>query len=279
MCPEDRRMLYRRPHGGRVVEVVEDRHFRTLAFDSHLTQSRMSLEDPNLLVLRYTRRMMAGLLFLEVLAENRPFRVLMIGLGGGSMVKFLLHHFPGCHMDVVENDPLLPPLARQFFHVPTDPRLTLFVEDGALFVERMSRTRPERRYDLILLDAFDQVGMARGVYADPVFAQAHERLTAHGVLVINLIRSDGALFHQGTEAIRRRFPQAAWSLTVPGFNNEILFAGPGVIPWEQRRELESRALELEARLGINHPGYLQEMARISEPKSWKRWLGFGSSRR
>ncbi|MBF0212945.1 MAG: fused MFS/spermidine synthase [Magnetococcales bacterium] len=270
--PERKRLLYRQLHGGRVITVVEDYDSRTLAFDSHLTQSRMSLDDPNALVLRYTRRMMAGLMFLESAACGEVFRVLMIGLGGGSLAKFLLHHFAGCRMDVVENDPQLPVLARQFFHLPNDPRLKVIVEAGGRFMERIS-TGESLEYDLILLDAFDEVGMAREVYADSVFARAHGRLSAQGVLVINLIRSDATLFRHGTESIRHRFPGAVMGLAVPGFNNELLFAGPGVMNREREAEMERRAHALEQRTGMNFSGYLREMTRLDTPVFWKRLLG------
>lgn len=263
------RVLYRREHAGRMIEVLQDDHSRLLAFDSHLTQSRMAIDDPNRLMLRYTRRMMAGLLFLEAAARDEPFRVLMVGLGGGSLAKFLLHHFPACRMDVVENDPILPVVARRYFHLPSDARLNVICADGARFLdlERFST------WDLILLDAFDQHGAARGVYAEPMFEIARERLSARGVLTLNVLRSEQPLFQGVTAGLIRRFPRATLGLSVPGFSNEILFAGPGVPEWEGRRSLAGRARLLEARLGMNFSTYLEEMGRLEKYAPWRRWLG------
>lgn len=274
MMPDSRRVLYRHAHAGRVIEVIEDDDTRALSFDSHLTQSRMLLEDPDLLVLRYTRRMMASLLFLQAPVLNQPFRVLMIGLGGGSLVKFLLRGFDHCRMDVVENDPLLPGLARRFFYLPDDPRLTVIIGEGGQYLACM----PEgQSYDLILLDAFDQSGMARDVYSDPVLLQASARLTPQGVLALNLIRSDTQWFRLASEALRRRFSGLALRLDVPGFGNEIVFAGPGLLSWtEQRGEMVHRAWALSERLGMDFPGYLQEMSRLERAGSWQRWFGLTS---
>ncbi|MEO5345086.1 MAG: hypothetical protein H7834_01755 [Magnetococcus sp. YQC-9] len=269
---EPERVLYRRAHGERMVEVVEDDGGRILAFDSHLTQSRMSLEHPHALMLRYTRRMMAGLLFLDAAAEDAAFRVLMIGLGGGSLAKFLLYHFSACLVDAVENDPLLPGLARRYFHLPRNNRLNVIIEDGARFFERGDASR----YDFVLLDAYDQNGAVRGVYADPVVALAQESLTAHGVLAINVLHSDKILFRQVIEGVRKRFPNAALVLSVPGFSNEILFAGPGVPPWEQREALTGRAREFEMRLGMNFPAYLTSMTRLDRHTLRSRWFGITS---
>ena len=63
-------------------------------------QSEMSLKAPNDLALRYTQKMMAFLLF-----QPRPMRIVLIGLGGGSLVKFCHHRLPGARMTAVELDP------------------------------------------------------------------------------------------------------------------------------------------------------------------------------
>lgn len=270
MTPDPRRILYRHVQAGRVIEVVEDEVTRSLAFDSHLTQSRMLLDDPTALVLRYTRRMMAALLFVEAALSDAPFRVLMIGLGGGSVVKFLLRGFPGCRMDVVESDPRLPGLARRFFHLPDDARLNVIVGEGGRFMARLPEAQ---RYDLILLDAFDQEGMAREVYTDPVLARAASRLTPRGVVALNWIRGDAQWFRLAGEALRRRFPGVVLRLEVPGFGNEILLAGPGLECWEDRETLERRAWSLAARLGIDFPVYVRALTRLESGGGWSRWLG------
>ncbi|HEY6896719.1 MAG TPA: spermidine synthase-like protein, partial [Rhodocyclaceae bacterium] len=63
--------------------VVDDDERRYLYFSIHLMQSAMRLNAPNALDLRYTQKMMACLLF-----NPRPKRIVLIGVGGGSLVKF-----------------------------------------------------------------------------------------------------------------------------------------------------------------------------------------------
>ena len=72
-------------HG--TIEVVEDGAYRSLHFGSEPKQSSMELHNPIRLALTYTRAMTAALLF-----NDAPRSVLLIGLGGGSLAKFLLHH-------------------------------------------------------------------------------------------------------------------------------------------------------------------------------------------
>ncbi|MBF0295330.1 MAG: fused MFS/spermidine synthase [Magnetococcales bacterium] len=261
--------LYRKQHGSGMVEVVEDGEHRTLSFDSHLVQSRLSLADPLALVLNYTRCMMAGLLFGEAKGRDTPLRVLMIGLGGGSMAKFLLRHFPACHLDVVEQDPAIPPLAREYFHLPDSDRMTLFLEDGASFLER----RAACAYDLILVDAYDREGMSRSVYAMRFFAGLEERLTLRGVVAVNFVRGDANLFRRCTEFLLERFAGRVLSLPVPGTSNEIGFAGPGVEAWEDRQEIDARAWELEDWLGLDFVMFVREMRLMELPSGPWRWLG------
>ncbi|WP_434516061.1 hypothetical protein AB6Q56_05290 [Dechloromonas sp. ARDL1] len=80
--------------------VIDNGKSRFLYFNVRLMQSEMSLKAPNDLAIRYTQKMMAFLLF-----QPRPKRIALIGLGGGSLVKFCYHRMPGTHMTAVELDP------------------------------------------------------------------------------------------------------------------------------------------------------------------------------
>src|SRR5260370_31251077 len=80
--------------------LVEDLEFRAMCFAlDGSTQSEMRLDDPVALVSEYTRKMMGFLLF-----RARPRRILMIGLGGGSLVQYWHTHLPTTHITPVEFD-------------------------------------------------------------------------------------------------------------------------------------------------------------------------------
>ena len=72
---------------GQLIEVFDDGKSRSLHFGTPARQSSMALDAPDRLQLPYTQAMMAFLLF-----QPQPEAVLMVGLGGGSMAKFLLRH-------------------------------------------------------------------------------------------------------------------------------------------------------------------------------------------
>ena len=72
----------------------------SLSFESSLIQSCMRLADPDELVLDYTRAMMGFLLF-----NPAPRSVLMIGLGGGALHKYIHKHLPETDLTTVEINP------------------------------------------------------------------------------------------------------------------------------------------------------------------------------
>lgn len=72
----------------------------SLQFDEWSTQSEMSIDDTDELVIPYTRVIMSFLLL-----EPSPRHVAMIGLGGGSLAKYCYRHLPGTGITAVEINP------------------------------------------------------------------------------------------------------------------------------------------------------------------------------
>ena len=125
-----------------VIEVVDDGDIRSLHFGTFPRQSCMSLQTPHTLELTYTEAMMAALLL-----NPEPERVLIVGLGGGSLVKFILHHFPNCQIDVVEYRKDVVKVAHNYFQLPeNDSRLNIHIGDGYFVCTRtfLSRCRSLR---------------------------------------------------------------------------------------------------------------------------------------
>jgi spermidine synthase len=148
----------------------------SLSFEGSLIQSCMLLDDPDDLVLDYTRTMMGALLF-----EPAPKKVLMIGLGGGSMLKYLHRHVPGADLTTVEIHQGVIDM-RQDFHIPPDSdRLRILCADGAAFLRQ-----PPERYDLILVDGFNGSGVPDALCSRSFYQHAKAALTPAGLLVSNV---------------------------------------------------------------------------------------------
>src|ERR1043165_3440037 len=98
-------------HDPESVYVSERHGVRSLHIGTDTIQSSMRLARPNDLELSYTRSMMGFLLF-----APPPKAVLMIGLGGGSLAKFVYHRLPGTCSRVIEVNPRVAEIARFSFH-------------------------------------------------------------------------------------------------------------------------------------------------------------------
>ena len=92
------------------VYISEKFGVRTLHIGSDTVQSAMRIARPNDLEVVYTRSMMAFLLF-----APPPRRVLMVGLGGGSLAKFIYHRLPDAVTEVLEINPQVVAVARRLF--------------------------------------------------------------------------------------------------------------------------------------------------------------------
>ena len=108
------------------------------------TESVANLADPDDLPVRYTQMMTVGVLY-----PPEVKRVLMIGLGGGSISSYLGRYMPDATIDTVEVDPGVITAAKKYFGMIETPRVRYLEGDGRVFLNRRKET-----YDLILVDAF-----------------------------------------------------------------------------------------------------------------------------
>ena len=182
------------------IRIEEDDEARYMYFDRTL-QSAMTLKDPTALRLIYSRYTSIGFAF-------RPDaqKMLLIGLGGGSIPKKVQKEFPNMDIDVVEIDPEVIRMAKEYFNVKENSRLHLYAEDGRQF---LSRTR--NQYDIILLDAYFTDTMPFHLTTKEFFELAQKKLTPNGIVVANLISAvtgrSGRIARAFVRTQRQIFPQ------------------------------------------------------------------------
>ena len=147
------------------IVVGESAGVRTLHFGSRWIQGAMRLQRPWALELDYTRAMLVPLALGP--AAPWPARILIVGLGAGSFVRWFWRHRPLSRMTVVEIDARVVDVARLHFKLPNDEgRIAIRIGDAADVVPRL-----EPGYDLVLVDGFDALGRA-GRLDHPAFYAA-----------------------------------------------------------------------------------------------------------
>lgn len=233
--------------------VIDDGKSRYLYFNVRLMQSEMALKAPHDLALRYTQKMMGFLLF-----HPRPKRITLIGLGGGSIVKFCHRRLPGVHITAVELDPDVIALRDAFFVPADDERLQIIEGDGAAFIEHT-----EKGIDALLVDAFDRTGFAPALANREFFENAYTKLSGNGVLVVNLAGDKESYAGLIGEAMHV-FDDQVIVISVPDDGNHILYAFKEKYFEPRWRWLHNHAKELRARLGLDFPAFAQKMERSAK---------------
>ena len=237
------------------MEVVDEATVRSLHFGSAARQSTMFIHDHDALALVYTRCMMTCLLF-----SAEPRSAMLLGLGGGSLPKFLRRHFRNCQVDVVEMRPLVVDLARQYFLLAEHPRTNIQIMAAETFLADAAPAS----YDLALVDIHDADGMAKAVGEDGFFAACRDRLRGRGILVINLFSGDRDGFYQRvTKNLEEAFQDRVLYLPVARKRNCIAFAFRQELSAGLVQSLPRRAADLGSRFGIEFPDLLRELIKAN----------------
>jgi spermidine synthase len=226
------------------INISEQRGVRYLHFGSSWIQGAMRISRPWDLELAYTREMMTALLLRG--AIHWPKKVLQIGLGAGSLTKFLYRHHPLTHLTVVEIESAVVTVASQFFNLPDDPgRINIKVHDGVDYV----RSR-ESKFDLILVDAFDQHARSGTFETLDFYQTCRERLTSQGIVAINLLAGIRG-FYATTLRIAKAFDNRSLMFPSCESGNAIALAVGGDEIDVTIDELRERALSMKIESGLN----------------------------
>jgi spermidine synthase len=234
--------------------LIEEFEYRSMCFAlDGCTQSEMRIDDPYALVNEYTRKMMGFLAF-----QPHPKQILIIGLGGGSLVKYCHRHLPATRIIAVEIDPVVLALRSQFLVPPDDDRLTVIQADGGDHVALMA-DRGEGS-NAILVDAYDHTGIANAVVKRSFVENTRRILGTNGVFVMNLVaESDDAKRH--VETVRQVFRDTVVIAMQRG-GNFVIFAGQTLLDPQRAKMAVRNAERVEHRLGLFFPTLIQRLNEL-----------------
>ncbi len=238
------------------VEVRERNGVRTLHLDSDTIQSAMRVDQPDELELSYTRAMMSFLLFCPP-----PRRVLLIGLGGGSLAKHIYRTMPEASVEVVEINAAVLEAARQYFHLPAEgPRLNVTIADGAEYVGSF-----DSAFDALLVDAYDGRSLAASLATDGFFSAARRAIAPYGVLAMNLWSNDRT-FDRNVQRIERAFSGRCLCLPAERPGNVIVLGFAGAVAPESLNwtRLHDRASILQQRFGLEFPRFVGNLRQMNQ---------------
>lgn len=244
----------------RDVLVTEFNNQRCMLFNirrGDMNQTCMDLRDPKRLVFSYTRMSFVGLLF-----NPEPQRILVAGLGGGTIPSVLREMYPQAEIDVLEVDSAVVRVAERFFNFQQDERMTAHTVDARVFIKRAGLRN--QSYDYIVLDAFSGEYIPEHLLSREFLQEVADILTEDGVLIANTFASSRLYDHESVtyQAVFGRF----YALREAGSGNRILVAGKRELP--PAAELVSTARRLQPALQPYGVNLLEYPARLDDVVDW-----------
>lgn len=229
---------------GRVI-VTEDNGLRTLQFErGGARQTVVRLGDPEHLELPYAPAAFTGLALCR-----EPRRVLVVGLGGGTLPMFLRHYYPNATIDAVDIDPDVVRVAKEYFGFKEDARMRGIVGDGRAFIEK---TREP--YDILFLDAFGSDSVPPTLTTQEFLQAVRRAVRPDGVVVGNVWgRESNRLYDSMIRTYQEIFDDL-YILTVRGAGNMIVLALP-------------------RRLNLSREEFAAQARRVSTAKRFRFDLG------
>jgi spermidine synthase len=202
------------------------------------TESVANLADADDLAVRYTQVMTVGAVYPPELRK-----VLMIGLGGGSLSGYLARFLPHAEIDTVEVDPGVITAAKTYFGMKETARVRYLEGDGRVFLNRHKES-----YDLILVDAFHGGYVPFHLLTKEFYTLLKQRLAPGGAAVFNV--HDGTKLYASTLlTLRTVFPSVH---LYPSGAGEMITVVTGE-PAPDDATLGARAASLQEKLGFRFP--------------------------
>src|SRR5690606_4700190 len=218
----------------REVLVYEGRGVRCMCFTRECRvgrQSCLDLHDADRIVMTYPRMMLTAL---YVMPE--PAKVLIIGLGGGTLPIALQHVVPDVRIDVVEIDPAVVKVAKRYFGFAENDSTRATVADGRVFVKRA--VRAGRGYELIMLAAFHHEDIPEHLLTREFLSDVKALLSPGGVLAANTFSASRLYDHES----------ATYAAVFPAFfnlkkDNRVIIASNGELPSKETLRANSKRFE------------------------------------
>lgn len=117
--------------------------------------------------------------------KNDTKDTLMIGGAAYTYPMYYLERFNDKNIDVVEIDPKMTSIAKEYFNLDIDnDRLNIYHQDGRTFLNKS-----DKKYDCILIDAFKGIDAPFQLTTYEAVSNAKRMLKDNGVVITNVISS------------------------------------------------------------------------------------------
>ena len=219
---------------------LRDTPVRVITTGPSAAQSGISLRDPDQLVFWYTKQMA------DIVATKQKREAILV-LGGGTFTlpRYLAKQYPDSTIDVVEIDPELATIARDYFYYNDPKNINLIFADARTYLNQTNR-----QYDIILVDVYGDTHVPFTLATKEYGDQIAKMTAPGGIVAANLIAGFnggcGELLNALDAPYRRIFSHAQFAVEYPNQNRSNIVAAYSNNPasWPGGRQLNQTTKRL-----------------------------------
>jgi len=248
------RSLYRNIYVGERNGLRCMRFIKRLNDGGGQSQSCVDLDNKNHLYFSYTRALMSALFL-----KPKPERILIIGLGGGSLPSAITKILPDSQIDVVEIDPAVTRIAEQYFFFKKSDKVLVHEADGRVYVKHASLKN--EKFDIVILDAFNGEYIPEHMLTVEYLKEVKSIIAKEGVLAVNTF-SGSKLYNSESVTYNKAFGDF---INMKSDNRIILWRNGGLPTARQLEESSKSFIDAFKPLGINIP---KQLLMMKKDKDW-----------
>lgn len=199
------------------LQVKEDKNNVILSTNVLFGVQSMLRKDASLSGMYYDYMMAAPVM--AGVNEKEDLEVLVLGMGTGTFALQCERYFDNIHIEGVEIDEKITELAKQYFQQPEDIPVATY--DGRAYLNAV-----DKKYDVILVDAFQDITIPFQMSSFEFFTLVRAHLKEGGVMAVNLNMKgseEGNINQYLSDTIGSVF-QNVYTIDVPGCTNRALYA-------------------------------------------------------
>ncbi|MBL4681841.1 MAG: hypothetical protein JKY88_14105 [Pseudomonadales bacterium] len=222
---------------------------RILRFDSAARQAVMTLAAPHKLVSVPLQYMLAPLLWQDIESSN----ILLAGIGGGDLIRFLNHYLPKTMFTGIDRDAAMIKLAQQYFELPREnENWRYFIDDAGDFFQKLSADENESPIELIVIDLHLKEDMPDFLNQVFFYESCKTNLSSEGILAINILPRDKTHLIEIMKTIRMVFNRKCLYAAIPQHDNIAIYAFNNFPEIDfSFKEIERRSIKLSAKFNFD----------------------------
>ncbi len=237
------------------VTLSESAGIRYLHFGTEWIQGAMRIRKPYQLVLSYSHKMVAWMLF-----NRHPQQIAQLGLGSASLTKFGYTTFPNSVTHVAEINPEVIAICHSMFALPPDnERLHVHLGNALDFVKEATYTGI---FDIMHVDLYDAESRGPVLDTPAFYADCCRCLKEDGIMAVNLF-GEVPSYDKNIRAIKQSFREVVAMSPIPEGNVIVLaFKKKPVIDWAY---LDAEAARIKTETGLPTCQWIKDFKKI-----WKK---------